>query len=853
MTVTSQDFVDTADGDGVSTQFSYTKRWAALADLRLEIRAQDGSRRVPTFTVTGDEETKLGATFEVTSEVPAATDQIVMFRDTALLQTTNYTQGNFPSQAHEDTADRLVMAAQERADEAGRTLRFEVGSDPVAAIPPLAEGRALVGGANGQVEAGPTVTEMEGHAQTAQAASAAAAGSQAAAAASAGAASGSAAAAAAEVGNAATQRALAEQARAGAETAETGAEAAEAGAAAILAQVQGLVTVPGITITQVSQTAAELSFAWDLSVWASATFKAVLYPATLPQPGISDFVSAGSDVTSYYALPEVTFIGPSGNTNYTKPAGLDGQYRVAWLHENTGSITASEIVVLDTTLLTFTASIPDDQVDVATNAALVLTFDDDVDLSGTISEKLVGGAVDVTWNLQDGTASDGGSVSVAGNVVTLTRGTLRTESTGYAINTSGIVDTDGNPLQGGGIEDDTTLNFTTVGATITLSIADVIYAPAVGGNPAEVDVEVNYNGADTLTATVETRNGATVLETFTFAIGAGAVPITGLTPASEAADRFSVVVDEDTGALVSAAVEELIPSGSELDFTHPTIVSAVVSADGLTVTLTYSEDIVSADPTVGLTVRVESVAASIASHAFTSGTDTVVLTMAAAINQGDTVDVNYVEATGDIEDEASEPLEDIVNFVATNNSTVGGGGPVGDDFDGGSGALELRSPWVVIWNPNTNADDIGIVSDQLAALTGTPRGGFLYNVPVGNVNQFGRVTFKSGSGSNEFASIIIRYVDALNWLEARFTNGGKALIYENVAGTLTLDVATNVVVAPLAPDDVLEFAGVGSVLQCKVNGTVVSSSSQATPAGDGVGIGRTNNIILDDFLRGVAS
>lgn len=185
MTIETTEFVKTYDGDGVTVDFTYDKPFDALSDLLAFIRNAEGVRRSPAFTAA---ESGSGATVTITSETPPVGEKVILERRTALLQGTNYSAGNFPSEAHERTADRLTMAAQERQSVEDRTLR--VGPD-AAAIPPLpdlAENHALIKTAEGFGQ-GPGVDEIsgaQGYAEAAGTSAGAAASSAAAAASSAG-------------------------------------------------------------------------------------------------------------------------------------------------------------------------------------------------------------------------------------------------------------------------------------------------------------------------------------------------------------------------------------------------------------------------------------------------------------------------------------------------------------------------------------------------------------------------------------------------------------------------------------------------------------------------------------------
>lgn len=177
MTVSSAYAPTISDGDGVSVIFPVLFRFDATTHVRCTIYGVDGTARTPAFVVTGTGDP--GGSMEITDGAPLVGEKVVRERVTSLRQPTNYTAGDFPSQAHEDSADRLVMMAQERDAITGRTLRLGPLSLPIEPIPPVALGRALIRTAEGFGE-GPTADEIaaaQANAQTALDAAIAAAAS----------------------------------------------------------------------------------------------------------------------------------------------------------------------------------------------------------------------------------------------------------------------------------------------------------------------------------------------------------------------------------------------------------------------------------------------------------------------------------------------------------------------------------------------------------------------------------------------------------------------------------------------------------------------------------------------------
>ena len=159
MTLTTKGVEYQTSGDGVTVSFVYPHRFADTDDLRVEIIEADGSRRAVLATVTGS-----GSGATVTLDTPPAADEaVVIYRDTDLTQETNYTSGNFPALAHQLTADRLVMMAQERAEVEARSLRFARGAPEVKAMAPEQFlGRSIVLNQTGDAfEPGPSIPDID--------------------------------------------------------------------------------------------------------------------------------------------------------------------------------------------------------------------------------------------------------------------------------------------------------------------------------------------------------------------------------------------------------------------------------------------------------------------------------------------------------------------------------------------------------------------------------------------------------------------------------------------------------------------------------------------------------------------
>lgn len=154
------------DGDGVSRTFPFSFRFDSLTDIRCAVYGVDGVQRTPAFTASGD---GLGGAVTISGTAPAAGEKVLISRETLLRQSVNYEAGDFPSSAHERSADRLTLAAQERAAIASRTLRFDPLTGPIDPLPVIEVDRVLMRTATG-FRGGPSVIDFESAREFAEAA-----------------------------------------------------------------------------------------------------------------------------------------------------------------------------------------------------------------------------------------------------------------------------------------------------------------------------------------------------------------------------------------------------------------------------------------------------------------------------------------------------------------------------------------------------------------------------------------------------------------------------------------------------------------------------------------------------------
>ena len=173
MTISTTDWRITYSGNGVTTVFAFPYRFLANAELKVLEVATNGTETPKTltthYTLTGAGDDAGGSVTMLVA--PAAGVTLVIYRDTAVVQETDYISGDpFPAETHEEALDRLTMILQERVPDSGsgsyRTLVVPLGdSDSVNRVLPASVSRLdrllAFDATTGGVEASPfTVTQV---------------------------------------------------------------------------------------------------------------------------------------------------------------------------------------------------------------------------------------------------------------------------------------------------------------------------------------------------------------------------------------------------------------------------------------------------------------------------------------------------------------------------------------------------------------------------------------------------------------------------------------------------------------------------------------------------------------------
>jgi hypothetical protein len=118
------------NGNGVTTEFSFPYRFLTNGDLVVLSVSSTGVETTKTlttdYTLTGAGDDAGGSVTMLVA--PAVDTRLIIYRDTAITQETDYISGDpFPAETHERALDRLTMIAQEIGSDADRSIKVPVG------------------------------------------------------------------------------------------------------------------------------------------------------------------------------------------------------------------------------------------------------------------------------------------------------------------------------------------------------------------------------------------------------------------------------------------------------------------------------------------------------------------------------------------------------------------------------------------------------------------------------------------------------------------------------------------------------------------------------------------------------
>tara|TARA_R100001015_G_C4634554_1_gene201272 strand:- start:231 stop:1937 length:1707 start_codon:yes stop_codon:yes gene_type:complete len=131
MTVSSTTNKVSYSGNGSTTVFAYTFKIFADADLKVFIRSSAGVETQKTltthYTVSNAGNASGGNVTFTTGNTPASGETVVIQRELALTQGTDYVENDpFPAESHEDALDRLTFITQQQQEEIDRAIKASV-------------------------------------------------------------------------------------------------------------------------------------------------------------------------------------------------------------------------------------------------------------------------------------------------------------------------------------------------------------------------------------------------------------------------------------------------------------------------------------------------------------------------------------------------------------------------------------------------------------------------------------------------------------------------------------------------------------------------------------------------------
>ena len=126
MTVSSLSVKNSYNGDNSTTSFAFTFPIHSTSELKVILRAANGTETVQTLTThysIVDNGAAGGQVNFVTA--PGTGITVVLLRDTNLTQETDYISNDpFPAETHEAALDKLTLQQQELQEELNRALKI---------------------------------------------------------------------------------------------------------------------------------------------------------------------------------------------------------------------------------------------------------------------------------------------------------------------------------------------------------------------------------------------------------------------------------------------------------------------------------------------------------------------------------------------------------------------------------------------------------------------------------------------------------------------------------------------------------------------------------------------------------
>lgn len=156
MTISSEQSTQSYSGDGSTVTFPYGYPFFALDEVKVELRATDGTIITPIYNGAGTYDYTVSGTFDAETSrypnggsvtfntAPPSGYTIALFREVTLTQETDYVANDaFPAETHENALDKLTMIAQQLRDDADKSLRFTATETADPTVPPVGANQYL--------------------------------------------------------------------------------------------------------------------------------------------------------------------------------------------------------------------------------------------------------------------------------------------------------------------------------------------------------------------------------------------------------------------------------------------------------------------------------------------------------------------------------------------------------------------------------------------------------------------------------------------------------------------------------------------------------------------------------------
>jgi len=287
---------------------------------------------------------------------------------------------------------------------------------------------------------------------------------------------------------------------------------------------------------------------------------------------------------------------------------------------------------------------------------------------------------------------------------------------------------------------------------------------------------------------------------------------------------------------------------------HPVLASAEIGLLSSTIVVATFDEVVKApDYKLGVTIKVDAVAATISTAARNEGNKTQVrFTLSAPVGAGDVVTISYVAVDGFIENQYGIGLEDLTDAAVTNNTSSI---LLVDNFTDADGTalpshtMDTGAGWTRVEGTATN--QATIQGNKLANFVDAASA-YCYLAESGQANVEASMTGVFLTTS-DFVELIVRATDASNYIKLSLSASGSPVplrIVKREAGTDTVLHGVAFTVTAGVPHNFTLTAN-GSTLDIDINGTPLSISSTfnqtATKCGFRIYTGTGSPSTVDNF------